>query len=112
MTLRQKQSRFAFLIARLLIFISENDYEVTFGETYRTPEQAKLNEKKGTGVRNSLHTKRLAIDLNLFKDGKYLSSTESHRLFGEWWERQHSNCRWGGRFKDGNHYEFTELVWR
>ena len=112
MTLRQKQSIFIFLVARLIIFANENGYELTFGETYRTPEQADLNANNGIGIKNSLHTKRLAIDLNLFKNGKYLSTTESHKELGEWWERQHNNCRWGGRFNDGNHYEFTERAWR
>lgn len=112
MTLRQKQSIFLFLVARLIIFANENGYELTFGEAYRTPEQAALNAKKGIGIENSLHIKRLAIDLNLFKDGIYLSSSENHRFLGEWWEQQHMNCRWGGRWKDGNHYEFTELPWR
>jgi len=82
-------------------------YEVTLAEAYRTPEQAELNAKSGKGIRNSLHTQRLAIDLNLFKDGKYLSSTEAHRRLGEWWEKQHELAAWGGRFGDGNHYSFT-----
>lgn len=112
MTLRQKQSIFTFLVARLIIHANGLGYELTFGETYRTPEQAALNAIKGIGISNSLHTKRLAIDINLFKKGKYLSDTESHRELGEWWERQHSHCRWGGRFNDGNHYEFTETSWR
>lgn len=44
------------------------------------------------------------LDLHLFRDGKWLSSTEDHRALGEWWEQQHELCRWGGRFSDGNHY--------
>jgi hypothetical protein len=49
---------------------------------------------------------RLAIDINLFKDGVYLESTEHHRQLGEWWEAQGGT--WGGRFKqpDGNHYQY------
>lgn len=108
MTLRQKQSIFAFLVARLLIFMNEAGYEFTFGDAYRSPEEAARLARLGVGIKNSLHTKRLAIDINLFKDGKYLSKTESHRLFGDWWEQQHINCRWGGRYGDGNHYEFLE----
>lgn len=112
MTLRQKQSTFAFLVARLLLFMNERGYEFTLGEAYRSPEEAARLAKLKIGIRNSFHIKKLAIDINLFKNGKYLSSSESHRLFGEWWERQHPNCRWGGRWDDGNHYEFTELTWR
>ena len=47
---------------------------------------------------------RLAIDLNLFRDGAFLQSSEDHRALGEWWEKQHPLARWGGRFMDGNHY--------
>lgn len=107
MTLRQKQSAFVVLVAELILEAERMGYEITFGETYRTPEQAALNAKKGIGIANSLHTQRLAIDLNLFKDGRYLTSTEAHRPLGEWWEAQSGNgvmCCWGGRFKDGNHY--------
>lgn len=112
MTLRQTQSVFITLVARLINFATEKEYELTFGEAYRPPETAAIYAKKGIGITNSLHTKKLAIDLNLFKNGKYLTSTESHRLLGEWWEKQHPLCRWGGRWNDGNHYEMTEKEWR
>lgn len=104
MTLRQKQSLFARLVAQLLNEAYLRGYEVTFGEAYRSPEEAARLARAGKGLANSLHTSRLAVDLNLFKDGKYLSSTESHRPLGEWWESLHELCRWGGRFNDGNHY--------
>ena len=110
MTLRQKQSLFAQLVARLLVEIEIRGYEVTFGDAYRSPEEATRLAKLGVGSVNSLHCQRLAIDLNLFRDGKYLSSTESHRPLGEWWEQQHPLCRWGGRFRDrpdGNHYSVS-----
>lgn len=108
MTLRQKQSLFAKLVADLIQFAYEElGYELTFAEAYRTPEQAALNAKKGSGIANSLHCDRLAIDLNLFVDGKYCADTESHRPLGVYWEALHDGCRWGGNFRrvDGNHYE-------
>lgn len=108
MTLRQKQSAFAQCAAALILQMGRSGYEVTFGETYRSPETAALNAKKGSGIANSLHTQRLAIDLNLFLNGKYLTTTEDHRIFGEWWEAYGVKLglplRWGGRFKDSNHY--------
>lgn len=107
MTLRQRQSLFARLVARLIQQAEAMGYEVTLGEAWRTPEQAAWNAKQGKGTANSLHTIRLAIDLNLFRGGAYLSATEDHRALGEWWERQHPDCRWGGRFKDGNHYSLS-----
>lgn len=104
MTLRQQQSLFVSLVADLIRFAYASGFELTFGEAWRTPEQAKLNAANGKGISNSLHIDRLAIDFNLFRDGKFLSSTEDHQPLGEWWEKQHPLCRWGGRFKDGNHY--------
>lgn len=107
MTLREKQSLFVRLIAKLIEFAYANGYELTFGEAYRTPEQAAINASKGTGIANSVHTKRLAVDFNLFRNGKLLTSTEDHRPLGEYWESLDILCCWGGRFKDGNHYSLS-----
>ncbi|NBN68387.1 M15 family peptidase, partial [Proteus sp. G2609] len=75
MTLGEKQRKFTRMIADLIIFAYDNGYELTFSEAYRTPEQAQLNAKSGSGIKNSLHTQRLAVDFNLFKDGKYLTAS-------------------------------------
>lgn len=104
MTLREKQSLFASLAAILIQEAMRRGFQITFGEAYRSPEEAARLAKLGKGIAKSLHIVRLAIDLNLFRDGVYLSSSESHRPLGEWWEKQHPLCRWGGRFNDGNHY--------
>jgi hypothetical protein len=106
-TLREKQSLFVLLVAQLIIEAHRRGYELTFGDAYRSPEEARRLSLLGIGLRNSLHCSRLAIDLNLFKDGTFLASTEDHRPLGEWWEQQHALCRWGGRFHDGNHYSLT-----
>lgn len=105
-TLGQKQRRFTLLVAKLIEYAYSQGYELSFGEAYRTPEQAAANAKSGKGIANSLHCDRLAIDLNLFKDGTYLTSSESHRPLGEFWESLDPNCAWGGRFGDGNHYSY------
>jgi hypothetical protein len=98
MTLRQKQSEFARMVSLLIQYITLQNYEITFGDAW-----AKTGHKKG-----SFHYQRLAIDLNLFKDGRYLRATKAHRKFGEFWESIGGS--WGGRFrsKDGNHYSFGE----
>lgn len=94
LSLREKQSLFVMLVSRLIRWAYLNGYELTFGDAYALSGHMK----------NSLHGKRLAIDLNLFKDGQYLTRTEDHTPLGEYWESLHHLCRWGGRFKDGNHY--------
>lgn len=106
MTLGEKQRLFTRNIGKLIAFAYEAGYELTFGEAHRTPEQAALNAKKGSGIARSLHIERLAVDLNLFKDGQFLSASEDHAPLGEYWKSLHPLNRWGGDFKrkDGNHY--------
>ena len=106
MTLGEKQRRFVELVGKLIEWAYANGYELTFAEAYRTPEQAALNAKSGAGISNSLHTKRLAIDLNLFKDDVFLTTSEAHRPLGDYWKTLDPEARWGGDFSrpDGNHY--------
>lgn len=104
MTLAEKQKEFVLMVATLITWAYEHDYELTFGEAYRTPEQAALNAKRGIGISNSLHTKRLAIDLNLFIRGIYMTRSEDYTPLGVKWESMGGS--WGGRFArpDGNHF--------
>ena len=107
MTLRQKQSLFVLKIARLIAFADSMGYALTFGEAWRPPETAALYAKQGKGIAASLHTQRLAVDFNLFKNEVFLNTSEAHRPLGEFWESLSDTsvtCHWGGRFNDGNHY--------
>ncbi|EJZ0211713.1 M15 family metallopeptidase [Escherichia coli] len=104
MKLSEKQQLFAVMIADLIHWAQEHGYRLTFGEAYRTPEQAALNAKTGKGIRNSLHTLRLAVDFNLFINGECQTDTDAYRPLGEYWES--IGGTWGGRFSraDGNHF--------
>jgi hypothetical protein len=97
-SLREQQSLFAYNVAKLILFAYEQGFELTFGDAY-----ARDGHRP-----NSFHYKRLAIDLNLFKDGIYLTDTESHLPLGLFWESLGGT--WGGRFRrpDGNHYSWGE----
>ena len=97
MSLADKQQEFAYNVALLILKANELGYKVTLGDAYRDP-------RCHYGIKNSKHHKRLAIDLNLFKDGKYLRATKDHEELGKYWES--IGGIWGGRFKDGNHYEW------
>lgn len=129
-SLRQKQSRFVLMLAQLFQYADSKGYALTLGEAYRSDEQAEINalgtngrgmlstfiqakfpllaaairNNTGSGIRNSLHTQRLALDLMLFNKstGTYLPATEDHRALGEFWESLGGT--WGGRFNDGGHY--------
>lgn len=96
------QARFSFLVASLIMKAYAMGYEVTLGDAFRSPAEAFRQ-----GFSASLHTKRLAIDLNLFQAGRYLTRTEDYRALGIWWEAQAADCAWGGRFGDGNHFSIT-----
>jgi hypothetical protein len=115
MTLHQKQVVFAGLLAQLIQEAFRQGFDITIGECYRTPEQAQWNAEHGKGIVNSVHCKRLAVDINLFKSGRYLTNTEDYTELGIWWEalsKSDFKCCWGGRFKnkkgdptpDGNHF--------
>jgi hypothetical protein len=134
-TLGAQQRAFTLAAGRLIVFAYENGYELTFGDAYRTLEQAELNamgpvhrarcadliatqypmlatkiRQNGVhgAVRASLHTKRLAIDFNLFRNGYYLTDTDSYKPLGDFWKPLHPDARWGGDFMapDGNHFSF------
>jgi D-alanyl-D-alanine carboxypeptidase-like protein len=109
------QEEFAQSVARLIQKAGTLGYGVTLGEAWRTPEQAALNAKKldasgnPVGISTSLHMERLAIDLNLFKDGVYITDDEGHRELGAWWKSLGPRYKWGGDFKrqDPNHYSIS-----
>lgn len=106
MTLNEAQFRFSRMFAALLQFAFERGYEVTMGDGFRDPRLfGSMGVERGYGEANSAHKQRLAHDINLFKDGKYLDKTEDHQELGEQWEAMGGT--WGGRFRtsgDGNHY--------
>lgn len=113
MALQDKQTLFAQLAAKLILHIFDSGYQCTLGEAYRTPQQAALDAQAGTGIKNSEHIKRLAIDLNLFKDGAYLTDSAEYKPFGDWWKAQSADgceCCWGGDFTraDGNHFSISD----
>lgn len=108
MGLGTTQREFTRDVADLIDYIYDSGYEATLGDAYRDPRcHGEMGERMGPyGRSKSAHKQRLAIDLNLFKDGHYLRHTEAHRKFGEFWKGVHPDNRWGGDFNtpDGNHY--------
>lgn len=91
-----RQFEFMSRLPALIQKAFELGYMVSGGDLWRHPDAP-------YGSKSSRHKSRLAIDLNLFKDGEYLTSTAAHQELGEWWESL--GGIWGGRFNDGNHYE-------
>jgi len=98
-SLRLKQSQFVKMVAMLINYATMKGFDLTFSDALAT-------EGHSNG---SFHYIRLAIDLNLFKDGEYLTETHDHEELGVYWES--IGGTWGGRFKDpdGNHYSLGEI---
>lgn len=104
MTLREKQTKFAYMLGEFLLWCAAEGHQVTLGEAWRPDFLALEYAKRKMGVMYSLHSLRLAVDLNYFVEGKYQRRSEAYRVLGEKWESM--GGAWGGRFKrpDGNHF--------
>jgi len=107
MTLGEHQEKFLYLLSLLITKIYELGYKGRIGEALRTPEQAAIYAASGKGISNSLHTVKLAIDINITKDGVLLTDGMQFEDIGVYWESLDSGCNWGGRFKDGNHFSYS-----
>lgn len=127
------QRAFTRCLVKLEAEILLMGYEFTLGEGLRTQEQAAINSlslmdrariramletkypilaeaigvSTSQGIKNSVHRQRLAQDLNLFKDGKYLDDAADYLPFGSYWKTLHPLARWGGDFGDADHFSFT-----
>ena len=101
MTLLQKQIEFTRRVPLLISRAFELGFEVTLGDAFRDRRCSHWTPK-------TFHGKRLAIDINLFKNGEYLKATEDYTQLGEYWKALGGT--WGGDFKspDGNHYSWGE----
>lgn len=111
MTLGEKQRKFTHYVGRLIIWAYENGFELTLGDAFRDRRQAQANAAAGIGIADSLHSRRLAIDLNLFINGVYMPKSESYSALGEFWKSLDPDCCWGGDFRplqDGGHFSLTD----
>lgn len=106
--LANAQFKFSGMLGNFLCWIyAIPGYTVTLGEAYRTQEQADWYAKNGEGIQHSLHTERLAIDLNLFVNGQLQTTTSAYLDLGIRWEAMGGS--WGGRFTkpDADHFSLS-----
>lgn len=98
MRLRKKQSLHVQLFAKLIHKAYDEGWELTWGDAARIDRRGHMP--------GSLHYSRLAVDVNLFVDGEWISdgSHPAWEVLGEFWESLHPLCAWGGRFGDANHF--------
>ena len=109
MTLLEKQQEFALQAAHLIIYAHSIGKPVTVGDAYRDPRlHGEMGAKKGYGASNSCHKLRLAIDLNIVKDGRLMGASEHKELHDHW-------LTLGGSKiidSDSNHYSFEHNGFR
>ena len=97
MKLSEKQQDFSVAIAKLILFASKNGIGVTMGDAY-------AGGKYGHRTRSN-HYIRLAVDLNIFVGGEYVSSGEHlvWELLHEYWRHLGGSDTIQG---DENHFSF------
>ena len=108
MSLINEQWEFLQDVAALITFIAKVGLTATGGELYRTTyQQAEYVRTGRSKTPNSKHLKRLAIDLNFFKDGELVSDKESLHSVGDYWEHLDPANNWGGHwdFYDPGHFQ-------
>lgn len=99
MALGAHQEAFARDVVLLINKAHEMFFTVRIGEVYRPQAMQDIYVAKGLSkTKNSQHTKKLAIDLNLFKEGRP-ATLEEIRQLGYWWQGLRPNNRWGGSWR-------------
>ena len=117
MTLRAKQSAFAKALGQLITYAYAQGYELTMADgsvdpvrRYRTKAGAMVYGEDANHMAKSLHYIRLAQDINLFLESKWITDGghPAWTVLGTYWEALHPDAAWGGRFAsvDSNHFSF------
>ena len=110
MSLRMEQSAFAKDTVKLYVFIENNGAEFTYGEAQRTIDQQEIYVKSGKSkTMKSYHLQKLAVDLNIFKDGIWFQKKDELQVYGDFWESLNPLNQWGGNwsFYDAPHFQRT-----
>lgn len=108
MKLSSARVLFTESIVRLILFMISQGERPAFDEGL---DRITAKDPTSDHMKGSLHNIGLAQDIVLYnKDGSVKDKTEDHFKYGLWWEDYGKSIniplRWGGRFKDGNHYSF------
>ena len=105
MGLVTEQDAFLDDVAKLLVESKRLGFQRTAGEMLRTEEQQAIYVKTGKSkTMNSLHLKKLAVDLNFFKGGVWINGLPAIKArdilapLGKFWESLNPKNRWGGNF--------------
>lgn len=109
MSLGEEQEAFSRDFMLLLQYLHDNNYKVRIGEIQRTLAQQKLYVKEGKSkTYSSMHLRKCAADLFIFKEDKWLKGKKKLQKIGDYWEGLDNKNRWGGNWKsfiDCPHFE-------
>ncbi len=114
--MRQSDEQWLFLqdVAKLVNFAKSQGFKLTGGELQRPLELQQIYKERGSSkTLNSLHIKKLAIDLNVFlkvtpDNWASTYSKKDVQPLGDFWEALDEKNKWGGNwktFKDVPHFE-------
>ena len=97
MSLGADRRQFTHMLALLILHIEEQDLGVA-ADFLKRCDDCPIGEKE------SLHKSGLAIDLNLYREGTYLSTGEEHKPLHDFWDDLGGNERINN---DLNHYSYA-----
>lgn len=113
MSLSDKQFEFLKDVATLIVHVTNKGWKVTGGELQRTEEQQKIYVEEGKSkTMDSLHLKKLAIDLNFFHpEYGLVYEREALQWIGDFWGSLSEFNEWGGNweFTDTPHFQRNEI---
>ena len=122
MSLQERQSEFAYLVAELVHYAANNGYQLRYGDAWRSTDplpcptchtphsyQEMLLAAGRSKSKNSKHADRLAVDFLVNRaDGVPMTDPDWRKL-GEFWE-DHGGY-WGGRFGVDREVWGTQIGW-
>lgn len=104
-----KQVEFSRTMAYFQVWCFENGYDFVEAESFRPIWVAEEYKRRGKGILNSNHTRKLARDLFRVKGGTITWDVADYTVMGEKWKSMHPLSRWGGDFlklRDAVHFSF------
>lgn len=100
MSLSDKQHQFCLCAHKLEQFWIDKGWKFVLAEAYRPPELAEIYAERGVGIKNSVHTLKLARDYYLFDGHRVLWDGPRYQESGDYWTSLHPLARWGGNFRN------------
>lgn len=98
-TLGTQQEIFSRDMVKLFTYIHARGLEIRIGEVWRPQEMQDWYLRLGkTKTANSQHTKKLAVDIYVFRNG-VMVNTATMQEIGRFWESLSTFNRWGGSWR-------------